>query len=70
MKVKIKVPDMHCDHCKMTLEQSVGSLEGVSSVTVDLDARVVEADGEFELDDVVSAITNSGYSAREILDIQ
>lgn len=35
------MPDISCEHCKETLEGAVGGLDGVSSVAVDVQWRVV-----------------------------
>lgn len=70
MKVTIKVPDMTCNHCKMTIQNSVNSVNDVQNVEVNLDNKLVEITGNFEVSDVVSAIQNSGYTAEQILNIQ
>ena len=70
MKVTIKVPDMTCNHCKMTIQNSVNSVNDVQNVEVNLDNKLVEITGNFEVGDVVSAIQNSGYTAEQILNIQ
>jgi copper chaperone CopZ len=70
MKVTIKVPDMTCNHCKMTIQNSVNSVNNVQNVEVNLDNKLVEITGNFEVSDVVSAIQNSGYTAEQILNIQ
>ncbi len=38
---RFDVPEIHCDHCKTSLEGAVGPVEGVSSVVVDVAGRTV-----------------------------
>lgn len=43
---KIKVSGMTCNHCRMNVEKAVMSIEGVSSVTVDLSTGIVNYTAE------------------------
>ena len=54
------VPEISCDHCKSTIEQAVGSLDGVERVDVDVEAKTVAVDGG-ERDAIVSAMEDAGY---------
>lgn len=59
----LAVPDIHCDHCKMSIEDVVGQLDGVDAVTVDIPGRSVHvAFGEpAGLEDVIQAVESIGY---------
>jgi copper chaperone len=37
----IHAPEIHCDHCKTSIEGAVGPLEGVERAEVDVAAREV-----------------------------
>jgi len=37
----ISVPEIHCDHCKTSIEGAVGAIDGVEGATVDISARTV-----------------------------
>ena len=39
------VPGMSCDHCKRSIEAEVSAVDGVVTVDVDLDAKIVTVDG-------------------------
>jgi copper chaperone len=54
------VPGISCDHCKHAIETEVAGVEGVSEVTVDIDAKLVSVTGG---DDAAirSAIDDAGY---------
>lgn len=58
------VPGMYCGHCEFAVTQQVSALDGVESVTVDLDAKRVEVVGE-RLDDhaIRAAIEEADYEA-------
>lgn len=55
------VPDISCGHCKQAIESEVGTVSGVSSVTVDIDQRTVTVEGEATDADIRAAIDEAGY---------
>jgi copper chaperone CopZ len=58
------VPAIHCAHCGMSIREEVSEVEGVESVDVDLDTKVVTISGR-ELSDekLRAAIAEAGYEA-------
>lgn len=62
--VTYSVPDMSCDHCKAAVTTALTGVQGVESVDVDLDGKVVTVSGE-ALDDAAlrAAIAGAGYEA-------
>jgi len=59
----LSVPEIHCNHCKMSIEGAVAALPGVESATVDVESATVSvayADPA-TLDDIVGAIESQGY---------
>ncbi|MBT2755191.1 copper chaperone CopZ [Mesobacillus foraminis] len=63
-KVKLNVSGMSCGHCVKSVEGSVGALEGVSSVKVNLEAGQVEVEYNKEavtLDKIKETIDDQGY---------
>ena len=70
MKITIKVPDMTCDHCKMTIEKSLRELSEVQKVQVDLPQKIVKISGNTEVNQVINAIRSVGYTPGEIQDIK
>jgi copper chaperone len=59
----LSVPEIHCGHCKMSIEGAVGALEGVGEATVDVDARTVTLrfEAPATLEGIVAAIEEQGY---------
>ena len=64
MNVTYSVPGMTCDHCRVAITSEVTAVDGVESVDVDLEAKLVRISGE-DLDGavLVAAIDEAGYEA-------
>lgn len=63
-KVTLNVTGMSCGHCVKAVEGSVGALEGVNSVKVNLDAATVDVEYNNEtvtLDKIKETIDDQGY---------
>ena len=58
------VPGMHCAHCERAVWSELSAVEGVESVEVDLDSKLVAVTG-IGLDDSAlrAAIDEAGYEA-------
>jgi copper chaperone len=60
----ISVPEIHCDHCKHSIEGALAPLPGVASAQVDVEARTVTVEIDESLTDrgrLVAAIEDQGY---------
>jgi copper chaperone len=60
----MSVPEIHCDHCKSSIEGALASIGGVEGATVDIPARTVTVSyDETSVDrgDLVEAIEQQGY---------
>lgn len=64
MEITYTVSGMSCGHCKAAVEEEVGSVPGVESVTADLNTKLVVVRGE-GLEDAAlrAAIDEAGYDA-------
>ncbi len=62
--VSYTVPGMHCGHCEQAVSEELAAVEGVESVDVDLETKVVTVIGA-GLDDarLRAAIDEAGYEA-------
>lgn len=58
------VPGMSCGHCERAVRSELGQVEGVESVEVDLETKLVTVRGR-DLDDAAlrAAIDEAGYEA-------
>ncbi|MEJ2636754.1 MAG: heavy-metal-associated domain-containing protein [Calditrichia bacterium] len=70
MKLTVKVPDMTCNHCKMTINSAIQKLNEIENVDINLDTKIVEVSGKIDVQEVVGAIKDSGYTVEQILNIQ
>lgn len=62
--IRYTVPGMHCGQCKAAVEKEVSTVEGVESVDVDLDTKVVLVRGQgFDDAALRAAIEEAGYEA-------
>jgi copper chaperone len=60
----ISVPEIHCAHCKTSIEGALAPLPGVSSAEVDVPARsvtVVYDEAAIDQAALVRAIEDQGY---------
>jgi len=60
----ITVPEIHCDHCKHSLEGALDPLPGVRSARVDIEARTITVDVDEAVtsrDRIVATIEAQGY---------
>lgn len=65
--VTLQVKGMSCGHCVKAVENSVGGLNGVKSVSVDLEKKQVKVDFESEvvtLDKIKDTIDDQGYEVE------
>lgn len=57
------VPGMTCDHCVRAISESVGAVDGVVGVDVDLTNKTVSVTGSAADAHVRAAIEDAGYEA-------
>lgn len=65
----ISIEGMQCNHCKMSVEKALNSIEGITSVEVNLENKnaVIEFNKEIENDKIKSVIEEAGF---EVIDIK
>lgn len=60
----ISVPEIHCDHCKTSIEGALASVAGVQRAAVDVPARTVTVrydEASVDRGQLVEAIEQQGY---------
>lgn len=63
----LSVPEIHCDHCKMSIEGAVAGIPGVQRATVDIDKATVSVafDDPATMDTIIGAIEGQGYEVPQ-----
>ena len=59
------MPEVHCDHCKTSLEGAVGELEGVSRVEVSVPEATIDVafdEAAVSLESIKTTIEEQGYA--------
>lgn len=68
MKSRLEVKDMTCNHCKMRITKAVEALNGIRTLHIDLESKIVEVeydDHEIQLSKIKDAITGAGYTISQ-----
>ncbi len=60
------VEGMTCGHCEASVKEEVSEVAGVTAVDVDraADRVTVTTEGDADVDAIIAAIDEAGYSAR------
>jgi copper chaperone len=61
----LRVPDMHCGHCKAAVEGELSKLSGVEIANADLEKGTVEVsydESTVSTEDLKEAVEEAGYS--------
>ena len=64
-QVLLQVPEVHCGHCKSSLEGAVGALDGVAKVEVSVPDATIDVgfdEGSVDLGVIKGAIEEQGYA--------
>ena len=68
MEKKLSVEGMSCPHCVGRVKKHLQSVPNVSNVDVDLEAKqaVFQTDGDIDMQGIIAAINDFGFTAKEI----
>ena len=65
--IELKVTGMTCGHCETAVKKALADVPGVSGVVkVSRDEERVIVDGDAELQALISAIEEEGYTAEPV----
>lgn len=62
--ITLTAPDISCDHCKNTIERTIGALAGVTAVSVAIEPKqvtVVFDPAQVDRAAIVEALDEEGY---------
>ncbi|NQV17462.1 MAG: SO_0444 family Cu/Zn efflux transporter [Armatimonadetes bacterium] len=65
MKGNYKVQDMTCQHCVNTIENALKPIQGIEKINISLHDKLVQIDGEYDENSVITAIQKAGYSIEK-----
>lgn len=54
---------MKCDHCRMSVENAIKGVKGVTAASVDLKAAQAQVEGNFS-DNVTAAVEEAGFGVE------
>jgi copper chaperone len=60
------VPDISCNHCKVSIEQALGALPDAGRITVDLPRHEVTTDGPAKTEAILAALADIGFPATAV----
>lgn len=65
---KVNIEGMQCNHCKMSVEKALNSIEGIEKVEVDLEGKkaTIETSKEIENTKIKEVIEEAGFEVIEI----
>jgi copper chaperone len=64
---KLVAPDISCNHCAMTIKRELSSVEGITSVSVDVPSKTVDLEyrDEESLNQAKEILSDIGYPVTE-----
>ena len=65
----IIIEGMQCNHCKMSVEKALNSIEGIQKVDVDLSKKqaVIESNREIDNNTIKKVVEEAGFEVTEIV---
>lgn len=64
-QMEFRVPGMTCGHCVTAVTEELEKVDGVSSVSVDLETKAVRVTGErLDRQELWAAVDEAGYEAE------
>jgi hypothetical protein len=62
----VHIEGMSCQHCVMNVKKGLSSLDGVTKVDVNLEAKIARVTGEIDVDKINDTINELGYKVKGI----
>jgi len=62
-EMTLSIPEIHCGHCKASIESAVSELDGIEKADVDVSNAVltISFDEPATLDGIIAAVEGQGY---------
>ena len=65
MAALYKVPNMTCEHCKITLDKAIRKVANVTDVAINLKTKEIKVQGDAKDEQVIKAIIDAGYTVEK-----
>ena len=65
--LRVSVEGMSCDHCVLSVQEALESLEGVASVSVSLEDGIVLVEGQVSDDAIRAALEEEEFAVPAIV---
>ena len=69
-ELKFIVEDISCEGCAAKIRESLENLAGVEEIIITVDKKLVEISGEADPVEVEKIILETGYSPKEIREVE
>lgn len=69
MQVRLSAPNISCKSCAAAITNTLGKLQGVQQVTVDVAAKIVDVQYDenlADLDTILHRLHNAGFPATKV----
>lgn len=63
MSTTLTVEGMSCGHCEQSVEDALRGVDGVTDASADNESNNVTVEGDADVDSLVAAVEDAGYSA-------
>ena len=63
---KYAIDGMGCDHCRLSVTKAIEGVKGVASVTVSLEKKLAEVEGEHSEAELIAAVETAVFSATPL----
>lgn len=64
MAIELSIKGMTCGHCQSSVTGALKGVAGVREVRVDLAAGKAFVEGDFEVQQLIDAVTEEGYEVK------
>ncbi len=62
----LKVKGMTCGHCTKAVQEALEGVTGSEKVSVDLSSGIVKVEGQVNVEQLIAAVEEEGYSASAL----
>ncbi len=68
--IRFSIPNMSCGHCTASIRKAIMAADPDATVSCDLNARIIAVDSTLDETAVVAAVSDAGYGAEKLAEVQ